>query len=100
MLGDERLEVVKNVASMRDIVDEKTWPGKPGLQIVDADRDVLSVVLVEDPELSRCSGQRHAMAIVVKQHSLVLSIPPKRDAEAFRFIDRRIQVLLVPRPQA
>lgn len=63
---------VDNHSCCRAIEDIDAWAAHPLLQVINGQRDVLCVRLVEDPDLPIRCWARHAMAIIMEQHPLIL----------------------------
>ncbi len=98
VLLDEAVIVGEDISGLGAVPHEDGGGLEPLLEVVQGDGDVLGVVLVENPDLARRRRLRHAVAVVVHQHALVLGIPPQRDAELLGLLDGRIEILLISGP--
>jgi len=68
-------EGIDDEPGRRAVEDADAGRPEPGLKVVDGHGDVLSVALVENPDLPIRCRPRHAVAIVVEQHPLILPGP-------------------------
>lgn len=73
-LTHEMLESIHDqprAVAIKHVQPRRRWP-HPGLEIVNRDRDVLCVALVENPNFSVLRGKWNAVPIVVKQDPLLM----------------------------
>lgn len=88
---------LNNEASSRTVKNVDRRAAHPSLKFVDGKRNILGVILVEHPYFSICGRLRHAMPIIMKQHSLILGVSSKRQAQFLHLLNSRIKALLVAR---
>mmetsp|Transcript_26849 Transcript_26849/g.63729 ORF Transcript_26849/g.63729 Transcript_26849/m.63729 type:complete len:470 (+) Transcript_26849:3155-4564(+) len=98
-LLEQHLERVHDEPRGRAVKDVDGRGADPRLQVVDAQRDVLGVVLVEDPDLAVDGRARDPVAVVVEQHPLALGVAPRRGAELLHVVRRGVEVRLVLCPR-
>jgi hypothetical protein len=89
------VEPLNDEAGRRAVKHVDRGAAHPGLQLVDGERDVLRVVLVEHPDLAVRRRFGHAVSVVVEQHALVLGIAPQRHAQLLHLLHRRVEALLI-----
>jgi len=97
VLLSKAIEVCDYEPGIRAIVDKQTRRPDPGLQVVERQGYVLGVISVEDPDFARGCGLRNAVAIVVKEDSLVAGIAPEGRRVLSRLFCGRVEQKLVAR---
>ena len=71
MLFGKLLKAADDDASVGAIVDKNGRGSHPGLQVIEAEGNVLSVGSVKHPNFPVSCGLGHSMSIVMKKHSFV-----------------------------
>ena len=66
------------------------------LQVVQAQRDVLSIVSIEDPDFSVGRGFWHPVSVVVEENPLLPGVASETGGQATNLLQGRVQGQAVP----
>ena len=87
----EVYKALEKVASSRTVPDIYAWGSKPVLNFSYGDGNILGVIFIETPKFAAGGRFWNAMAIVVKEHGVVLGLLAKGHTEPAQVIVGGIQ---------